>query len=240
MSVIKKVKVDVEAVKPEEDKVAQHLTALDKIHQQIEEINARLGDEILQVEAKYNKEKKPFYKQRSEHASKIPNFWLTVLDNANEFASVLTDDDKEVLKHLIDIDVVDNDDIKTGFKIHFKFEKNNFFDNEILTREYKISEHADNYNIISNKIKWKPGKDLTAHHKVEDKGPKRTHIETENIGFFSWFNATDDDDIGVNIKEMIFPNAFQYYSGIEPEDLEDEDDDIAGGDDEAEEVDDEK
>jgi len=39
---------------------------------------------------------------------------------------------------------------------------------------------------------------------------------------------------------MIFPNAFQYYSGIEPEDLEDEDDDIAGGDDEAEEVDDEK
>jgi len=58
MSIIKKVKVDVEAVKPEEDKVAQHLTALDKIHQQIEEINARLGDEILQVEAKYNKEKK--------------------------------------------------------------------------------------------------------------------------------------------------------------------------------------
>jgi len=121
MSAVKKVKIDADAAKPEDDKIEQRIEAAEKVQIQIDEINLRMTEEIFKVEAKYNKEMRPFYIQRTEQTSKIPYFWLTVFENS-EMAHLMTDEDKDVLKHLIDVDVVDNEDNKT-YKIQLKFEK---------------------------------------------------------------------------------------------------------------------
>jgi len=121
MSAVKKVKIDADAAKPEDDKIDQRIEAAEKIQLQLDEINNRMTDEIFKVEAKYNKEMRPFYIQRSDLTAKIPYFWLTVFENS-DIGNLLTDEDKEILKHLIDVDVVDNGDNKF-YKIQFKFEK---------------------------------------------------------------------------------------------------------------------
>jgi len=242
MSAVKKVKIDADAVKPEDDKIEQRIEAADKIQQEIENIHGRMTDELLKLEVKYDKEKRPYYIQRSEQTSKIPHFWLTVFENS-EICDAITDEDKEVLKHLIDVDCVDNADYNTGYKIHFKFEKNPYFENDVLTKEYSFEDN-DNHNriiVISNKIKWKPGKDLTIPHKPEDKGNKRT-IDEIRQGFFNWFTSTEEDDIGGHIKENIFLNPLNLYAGVGPDELgeDDDDDDYIRGEDEAEEADDDK
>jgi len=237
MSAVKKVKIDADAAKPEDDKIDQRIEAAEKIQLQLDEINNRMTDEIFKVEAKYNKEMRPFYTQRSDLTSKIPYFWLTVFENS-DIGNLLTDEDKEILKHLIDVDVVDNGDNKF-YKIQFKFEKNNYFENDLLVKEYAI----DNNNIptvTSNKIKWKPGKDVTVPRKSEDKGNKRTLDEIRE-GFFNWFSSIENDEIGPYIKETIFPVSCGYYRGVELEEIDDDDDDNYGGsEDEAEEADDDK
>lgn len=52
---------------------------LSDIQEQVDKINEAASEEILQVEQKYNKLRRPHYENRAELIEKLPNFWVTAV-----------------------------------------------------------------------------------------------------------------------------------------------------------------
>ena len=58
----------------------QILNDIDDCQTHIDELNQQAAEEILNVEMKFNKLRKPHFNKRAEFIAKIPQFWLkTVL-----------------------------------------------------------------------------------------------------------------------------------------------------------------
>lgn len=57
----------------------QALEEIDQCQNDIDSLNEKASEEILKVEQKYNKLRKPHYEKRNELIKKIPNFWVTAV-----------------------------------------------------------------------------------------------------------------------------------------------------------------
>lgn len=55
------------------------LEEIDSCQNEIDALNEKASEEILKVEQKYNKLRKPFFEKRNELIKKIPNFWVTAV-----------------------------------------------------------------------------------------------------------------------------------------------------------------
>ena len=52
---------------------------IESVQNQIDSLNEQASEDILKVEQKYNRLRKPHFEQRTELIRKIPNFWVTVV-----------------------------------------------------------------------------------------------------------------------------------------------------------------
>lgn len=52
---------------------------IDACQNDIDALNETASEEILKVEQKYNKLRKPFYEKRNDIIKRIPNFWVTAV-----------------------------------------------------------------------------------------------------------------------------------------------------------------
>ena len=55
------------------------LEEIDQSQNEIDDLNEKASEEILKVEQKYNKLRKPHYFKRNELIQKISNFWVTAV-----------------------------------------------------------------------------------------------------------------------------------------------------------------
>ena len=55
------------------------LEEIDSCQNDIDALNEKASEEILCVEQKYNKLRKPYYDSRNDVMNKVPNFWLTAV-----------------------------------------------------------------------------------------------------------------------------------------------------------------
>uniref|UniRef100_A0A915HR00 Uncharacterized protein n=1 Tax=Romanomermis culicivorax TaxID=13658 RepID=A0A915HR00_ROMCU len=55
------------------------LEEIDACQNEIDSLNEKASEEILKVEQKYNKLRRPFFDKRNELIKKIPNFWVTAV-----------------------------------------------------------------------------------------------------------------------------------------------------------------
>ena len=55
------------------------LEDIDACQNDIDALNEKASEEILKVEQKYNKLRKPFFEKRNDLIQKIPNFWVTAV-----------------------------------------------------------------------------------------------------------------------------------------------------------------
>lgn len=55
------------------------LQEIDTCQNQIDGLNEKASDEILEVEKKYNKLRKPYFQKRNDIIKRIPNFWVTAV-----------------------------------------------------------------------------------------------------------------------------------------------------------------
>jgi len=229
----------------ENDKNTQKaIESIDEVQNEIDRLNEQASEEILKVEQKYNKLRQPFFGKRSDLIAKIPSFWVTAFVNHPQVSALLNEDDEEVLQHLKKVEVCEFDDIKSGYSISFFFEKNPYFKNECLKKEFHLGDGGEPTSKCTT-IDWHAGKDLTQRTSspgkaAATKGSKRNHDEQES--FFCWFADTMDasaDELGEVIKDDIWPNPLQYYlaSEIDEDDLDDED--IDDDEDDEEDLDDE-
>ncbi|XP_010695709.1 NAP1-related protein 2 isoform X1 [Beta vulgaris subsp. vulgaris] len=222
---------------------------LQEIQDELEKVNEKASDEVLEVEKKYNEIRKPVYDKRNEIISSIPDFWLTAFLSHPALSELVTEEDHKVFKHLTSIEVEDSKDVKSGYSITFNFSPNPYFEDTRLTKTFTFLDEGTT-KVTATSIKWKEGMGIPNGVDNEKKGNKRAHIEES---FFTWFSETQqsDDDIHdemINlqvaeiIKEDLWPNPLTYFNNeADEEDFEGDDDDEEGkegSDDEDDEQDD--
>jgi len=211
------------------------LEEIDTCQNDIDALNEKASEEILKVEQKYNKLRKPYFGKRNEIISRIPKFWLTAFINHPQLSTIIEEDEEDALKHMNKLEVEEYEDIKSGFKIIFFFETNPYFENESLVKEYQLDSKGDPTS-LSSEIKWKEGFDLTARAAqraaVAKGAARKRKLETRT--FFTWYADNEDpsnDDVGEIIKDDLWPNPLQSFLvpdlevDGEEEDEEDLDDD---------------
>ncbi|XP_066599208.1 protein SET isoform X1 [Prorops nasuta] len=192
--------------------IQKTLEEIDGCQNQIDGLNEKASDEILEVEKKYNKLRKPYFQKRNEIIKRIPNFWVTAFVNNKEIAEILEEDEEDALRYLNKLEVEEFEDIKSGYRINFHFEENPYFENKTLTKEFHLGSSGDPAS-QSTAIRWKDGGDLTKRSKSKTplKGRKRG---LKHRSFFDWFTDHGDpssDDIAELIKDDMWPNPLQYY-----------------------------
>jgi hypothetical protein len=213
-----------------EDETQATIERIDDIQSDIDSLNDKASEEILQVEKKYNKLREPFYKKRGDDIASIEAFWVTAFINHPQISALLNEKDEEALAYLKNIHVSENDDIKSGYKIIFEFKENPFFSNTTLEKELKLNDSGEP-ECTSTTINWKPGKSLVAANGAA----KNQSLDSES--FFQWFaDNSGADELGEIIKDDLWPNPLQYYLATEGE-MEDAEDDDEEGDFEDEEED---
>lgn len=211
------------------------LEEIDACQNEIDVLNEKASEEILKVEQKYNKLRKPFFEKRNDIIKRIPNFWVTAFVNHPQISDILEEDEEDALHYMTKLEVEEFEDIKSGYRINFHFGENPYFENEVLTKEFHLGSSGDPAS-QSTSIKWKGENDLSKKNKERNgmnKGRKR-FMETKT--FFNWFTDHSDpsaDDVAELIKDDLWPNPLQYYlvPDIEVENGVEGDDDVSEGDD---------
>jgi len=211
------------------------LEEIDACQNEIDVLNEKASEEILKVEQKYNKLRKPFFEKRNDIIKRIPNFWVTAFVNHPQISDILEEDEEDALHYMTKLEVEEFEDIKSGYRINFHFGENPYFENTILTKEFHLGSSGDPAS-QSTPIKWKGENDLSKKNKERNgvnKGRKR-YMETKT--FFNWFTDHTDpsaDDVAELIKDDLWPNPLQYYlvPDIEVENGVEGDEDGSDGDD---------
>ena len=91
--------------------------------------------------------------------TKIQNFCITTFDKHPQVSAQLGEKDEEALQYLTRVKVTEFENIKSGYRIHFYFDENPYFENKIFSKEFHLNASEDPSS-KSTKIKWKSKKDL--------------------------------------------------------------------------------
>merc|ERR1712150_266760 len=192
------------------------LEEIDTTQNEVDALNEKASEEILKVEQKYNKLRRPYYDKRNEIIKRVPKFWLTAFINHPQMSAIIEEDEEDCLQYLNKLEVEEYDDIKSGYRIRLYFDANPYFDNEVLTKEFHLGANGDPAS-QSTTINWKEGVNLAAkaalkaQNAAQRTGQKRP---LENRTFFSWFTDNTDpasDDVAEVIKDDMWPNPLQYF-----------------------------
>ncbi|KAK3103633.1 hypothetical protein FSP39_020645 [Pinctada imbricata] len=177
------------------------LEEIDACQNEIDALNEKASEEILCVEQKYNKLRKPFYAKRNSHIKGIKNFWVTAFSNHPQLYNVLTDEDEECLQYLSEVEVEEFEDIKSGYRINFNFTDNPYFSDSVISKVFHLASTGVP-TCTSTPVQWKDNMNLTKRKK------------NNRQGFFNWMQDTSDpaaDEVAEVIKDDIWPNPLQYY-----------------------------
>jgi len=191
------------------------LEEIDHCQNEIDSLNEQASEEILKVEQKYNKLRKPHFEQRNEYIKEIPKFWYTAFMNHPQISAILEEEEEVLLQYLYQVEVEEFEDIKSGYRIKFYFRGNPYFENDVLCKEFQLGTTGDPAS-QSSPIDWKKDMDLT---KKPDSVPGQKR-KSASRSFVSWYLDNSDpsaDDIAEVIKDDMWPNPIQYFQnhGIE-------------------------
>jgi template-activating factor I len=227
----KKAKTEEENVEQIDAELVLSIEKLQEIQDDLEKINEKASDEVLEVEQKYNVIRKPVYDKRNEIIKTIPDFWLTAFLSHPALGELLTEEDQKIFKYLSSLDVEDAKDVKSGYSITFSFNPNPFFEDGKLTKTFTFLEEGTT-KITATPIKWKEGKGLANGVNHEKNGNKRALPEES---FFTWFSDAQhkedvedemqDEQVADIIKEDLWPNPLTYFNNDADEEDFDGDDD---------------
>ncbi len=192
-----------------DEETQKALEEIDANQNEIDALNEQASEEILKVEQKYNKLRRPHYDKRNDIIKRIPKFWLTAFINHPQITAIIEEDEEDCLQYLNKLEVEEFEDIKSGYRIKLYFEKNPYFDNECLTKEFHLGSSGDPAS-QSTPIQWKENMDLAlkfaqkaaAAQALAKDSRKRIHQQQRT--FFTWFcdnGDPSDDEIAEVIKD---------------------------------------
>eukprot|EP00283_Hemiselmis_rufescens_P004230 CAMPEP_0173425868 /NCGR_PEP_ID=MMETSP1357-20121228/5475_1 /TAXON_ID=77926 /ORGANISM="Hemiselmis rufescens, Strain PCC563" /LENGTH=235 /DNA_ID=CAMNT_0014389399 /DNA_START=9 /DNA_END=712 /DNA_ORIENTATION=- len=206
------------------DKVLeQDFSELQAVEDKIKVLNDELEEKMLELDKQYTRKKRPLFEERGKICSRIPAFWMNAICNHPQLQQYLNTQDYEVLKDLsvLDVEEIDGDGF-SGTRYSFHFNKNKFFNNKTLHKEFKLMNDTGDIVVDTSTIEWKPGMNYT---EGESKGPqaagKRKEADSSDMSFFLWFDPEDDQEgpFGEWLRDDVFKDPFKWFCG-EDEDEE--------------------
>jgi nucleosome assembly protein 1-like 1 len=205
--------------------------------------------ELRELEFRYDQQYDPLYLQRSELLKNFSGFWLNAMRNNPMIASMIFDQDYELLKHLVNVKLVTEQN-SSNFSLEFHFTENSFITNQVLVKKYILNDDDEVKSAVGTDIKWK-GTNLTQKVKKTKKKGKNKKVGTkveEIPSFFLFFKSIDENDmeddddedeladnleddyeIGREFRDELIPNAILYYLNVVDSM---DDDDVSEGSDE--------
>lgn len=155
-------------------------------------------------------------KEIPEDTKGIPNFWLTIFRNTEILSEMVQEHDEPVLQKLTDITIKYDDE--HSYTLEFHFDKNEYFSNKVLTKQYFLKSALDEdypfgfegpeiYKCKGCNINWEKKmnltvKTITKKQKHKQRGALRTIVkQVPNDSFFNFFNPPEVSDDKEEIDE---------------------------------------
>nr|KYP55530.1 Protein SET [Cajanus cajan] len=187
-----------------------------EVQDKLEKINEKQCVKFLKIAQKYNEKRKPVYDMRNEITKLIPYFWLTAFMSHPVLYDILNYEDRKMFKYMHSLEVEDNKDVNSDYKINFNFNPNPYFENTKLTKAFTILEDGTK-KITASPIKWKEGKGIRSGVDHDKKRNKRF-----DSSFFRWFSdckQKDDmhdihDEVAELIKNELWPNPLSSFNNV--------------------------
>lgn len=219
-------------------KVTKRLQSVESIQLQISKLNELASEEILKVEQKFNKLRRPHFEQRNALLKDVPNFWVTCLSNHSSIADLIeSPEDEDCLHYMINLDVEELEDIKSGYNLKFHFKENPYIKNDLIIREIR---HLNSDEVLSKStpVEYKDTPQGRSLKNIVDNSVgqfNRSGERVEQLSFFAWLSLpceTGSDEIAEIIKDQIWPSPLEFffhasvdeYDGNSDDDDEEDDD----------------
>ncbi|WAR27143.1 SET-like protein [Mya arenaria] len=236
--------------------VQRALDGIEDCQCRIEELNDKATEEILAVETKYVKLRRPHFERRNELIAGIDSFWVTAVSfllffvlnsttgifldrgeilNHPSLANLVDEDEEDCLNYLTQVDIEEFADLRAGFAIHFHFKSNPYFTNDVLTKSFFHTSTGGQPRSRCSEIRWKREKSRINRLQLSTSRAAKSGRRC----FFSWYLQYTDparDRIVKMLKEEIWVNPLKYYlageeNGITGTSDDDEDSVVIVGDD---------
>ena len=240
-----------EQIKKLDQSNIEQIQKIKEIENESMKLNEEYEKEIVIIKEKYIKKNEEIINKRKEEIEKLKeinkenvNYWSKVLVNSKLTNEPICPQDYDVLKSLTNIKIEYLDKEFDNFKLIFEFDKNEYFTNKTIEKEYHFSKDKLISKIVSTEIKWKKDKNY-AQNKVKKcfknkktKETKEIEICSPNPSFFNFFcNVVIPDkkqlsslsfkdekelsdfldkeyEIAMELKNEIIPHASEYYIGL--------------------------
>mmetsp|Transcript_23461 Transcript_23461/g.37618 ORF Transcript_23461/g.37618 Transcript_23461/m.37618 type:complete len:344 (+) Transcript_23461:3-1034(+) len=223
----------------DEEDITLAVGQLQELQAALDKVNDEASDRVLEVEREFNLMRRPIFDQRNEVIASVEGFWRTAILNHPALSTLFTQDDIELLSYVTRLNVADFDDVKSGFVISVSFEAENpFFEDSTLVKEYRFTEEGV-LSVSSTVPQWRGDRGAPFNAKDGDPGIDTGAHRTKT--FFEWFTtseilAAQNDPVADFIRDDLWPNPLQFFTGqVEwMNEDEDEDDEDADADEYAE------
>lgn len=207
---------------------------LRELQLETKDIQADFFQQIYELEIEFQKKHDLVYKKRrdivngicipknedepqsTESTPGIPKFWSNVLSST---LFEIHKNDRPILEHLIDVRARSKPFSELGFILEFEFEKNEYFENETLTKEYFYTCALGNEMVhqgpqicksVGCEIKWKDGMTISSDSFFNFFRSKTESEET--FGSDETYGMSNDFEMGYFIKERVIPRAALFYN----------------------------
>lgn len=182
------------------------MDSLEAIDQELLNVNAQADRAFHQLERKFGRMRRLHMQRRSFIIQNIPGFWVTAFGNHPQLSPMISGQDEEMMRYMINLEVEELKHPRAGCKFKFIFQSNPYFRNEALVKEYE-RRSSGRVVSLSTPIRWHRGQDPQAH--------SHRNREGNTIpSFFNWFSdhsLLEFDRIAEIIKGELWSNPLHYY-----------------------------
>lgn len=187
-------------------KINNCMDSLEAIDQELSNVNAQADRAFLQLERKFGRMRRLHMQRRSFIIQNIPGFWVTAFRNHPQLSPMISGQDEDMMRYMINLEVEELKHPRAGCKFRFIFQSNPYFRNEGLVKEYE-RRSSGRVVSLSTPIRWHRGQDPQSHIHRNREG-------NTIPSFFNWFSdhsLLEFDRIAEIIKAELWPNPLQYY-----------------------------
>lgn len=182
------------------------MDSLEAIDQELSNVNAQADRAFLQLERKFGRMRRLHMQRRSFIIQNIPGFWVTAFRNHPQLSPMISGQDEDMMRYMINLEVEELKHPRAGCKFKFIFQSNPYFRNEGLVKEYE-RRSSGRVVSLSTPIRWHRGQEPQAHIHRNREG-------NTIPSFFNWFSdhsLLEFDRIAEIIKGELWSNPLQYY-----------------------------
>ncbi|XP_021060494.1 testis-specific Y-encoded-like protein 1 [Mus pahari] len=177
---------------------------LEAIQLELDTVNAQADRAFQHLEQKFGRMRRHYLERRNYIIQNIPGFWMTAFRNHPQLSAMVRGRDAEMLRYVTSLEVKELRHPKTGCKFKFFFQRNPYFRNKLIVKEYEVRSSGRVVS-LSTPIIWRRGHE-----------PQSFIRRNQDLicSFFTWFSdhsLPESDRIAEIIKEDLWPNPLQYY-----------------------------